>query len=232
MITEHTGHITHTTDLSPTAKHVTITLDTPIACLPGSFINVCINVRGTETRRAFSVVTLSDDGLTLALAIRHTPTGVVTPLFWSDTIVGTRISVMGPMGQNTANKLTAPNLFCFGYGIGAGVIRAITASAITRDDITSLIITTGSRNENDIIYKSYFDQIARGHAHISTRYVLSNPVTPMYPHTGYVHQHINDYTFDNADVYMCGQVAACNALLEEIRKRNPVNAHFFVEAFH
>ena len=38
--------------------------------------------------------------------------------------------------------------------------------------------------------------------------------------------------FDNADIYICGQEAACTALKSKIESVNPKNSTFFIEDFH
>jgi NAD(P)H-flavin reductase len=227
-----TGVITATTDLSPTAKEVTLTLDAPLTCLPGSFINLFMDVDGVQVRRAYSVVHTDTEKRTLTIAVRHTLTGTMTPEFWKPEIIGRAVTIMGPMGVNTADTFTHPHVFLFAFGIGAGVIRAVADYAQHSSRTTSITIVTGSRNEEDIIYKTYFDALQQKDPRISVRYVLSDPSTPQYPYTGYIQNNIDDLVYNDADIYMCGQVAACDGLMKKIQEQNPQNVTFFFEAFH
>jgi hypothetical protein len=68
-------------------------------------------------------------------------------------------------------------------------------------------------------------------ARVSTRFVLSRPMHESYPYAGYLHEHIADYDFTNATVYICGQSAACTALRDAIRAQAPVDPEFLIEAF-
>ncbi len=226
------GTISHVSDLTTTAKEVTLTLEEALECPPGSFVNFFIPVGGTEVRRAYSVVSTDTTEKTLTLSIRHSLNGTVTPEFWKDDIVGRPIRIMGPMGLNTADKLSHPTVHLFAYGIGAGVIKAIADYSLANPHVTKMTITTGSRNEGDIVYKTYFDAVVKNNPHVSVRYVISDPLDASYPFKGYVQDHIGDISFNDSDVYMCGQEKACNALLEKIKATNPQNISFFVEAFH
>lgn len=226
------GVITSATPLTDTAKEVIITLREGLECPAGSFVNFFLEVNGVSVRRAYSVVAYDVDARTLTFSIRKSLNGTVTTEFWKDDIEGRPVRVMGPMGLNTADKFSRSTLFLFGYGIGAGVIKAVLSAALEKEFITKIVLVTGSRNENDIIYKEYFDAMAEAHPHLSVRYVISEPKDPAYPYIGYIQQHIDDYNFNDSDIYMCGQGKACDALTETIKSKNPQNITFFTESFH
>jgi ring-1,2-phenylacetyl-CoA epoxidase subunit PaaE len=211
---------------------VAVTLDEPLYCPPGSFVNFFMDVEGEKLRRAFSVVHGDTTKNTITFAVRHTPTGKMTPEFWKDNITGRHIEVMGPMGLNTIDKLTKPHLFLFGFGIGAGVVKSIADQAVTSERIETITIVTGSRNEQDVLYRSYFDALSATHAHVLVRYVISSPYDPLYRYTGYIQNNITQFLFDNSDVYMCGQVKACDELKAKIGAMGSNNTSFFIEAFH
>jgi NAD(P)H-flavin reductase len=226
------GIISSATPLTETAKEVIVTLKEGLECPAGSFVNLFLEVNGIQVRRAYSPVSCDAKARTITFAIRRSLNGTVTTEFWKEGIVGRGVRIMGPMGLNTADKLTKNTLFLCGYGIGAGVIKAMLDSALEKDFITNIVVITGSRNEDDIIYKDYFDTVAQTHSHVSVRYVISDPKNPSYPFVGYVQQHIDDYDFNDSDIYMCGQGNACDALTETIKSKNPQNITCFTEAFH
>lgn len=232
MILKKQGTITRVIDLSKTAREVTVTLEEGLPCPPGSFVNFFMDVNGVNVRRAYSVVHADEQAKTITLAIRHTLNGTMTPEFWKEDIIGRTVSIMGPLGANTAEKLSHKTVHLFAYGVGAGVIKAIAEYSLTNPRVEQITITTGSRNEEDILYKEYFDAISRASSHVSVRYVISDPINPSYPFKGYVQDYIGDLSFTDADIYMCGQEKACNALKEKIMSMNPENVSFFVEAFH
>jgi NAD(P)H-flavin reductase len=116
---------------------------------------------------------------------------------------------MGPLGLNTADKITRPRVFLFAFGIGVSVVKGLVHHLLAQAGTEEVIIVTGSRTEEEILYKDFFESIAREDARVSTRFVLSRPMNESYPYAGYLHEHIADYDFTNATVYICGSTGAC-----------------------
>jgi len=227
-----TGHITNTTDLSPTAKEVTITLTEPITFQAGAFVNLFVEDEGETIRRAFSIS--SDPGThpEFTLSIRRSKDGRLSPLFWEKDMIGQPVKIMGPLGLNTADKMTSQRVFLFGFGIGVGVVKSLASHFSKQPDITSLVIMTGNRDNADVMYRDYFDELEKSDKRILVRRVVTNNDGSTDFPVGYIQDHIDDFNFDDADIYICGQGVACNALQEKIEASKPTNHHFFVEDFH
>ena len=183
-------------------------------------------------RRAFSIASSEQETNKLTLAIRLNPKGAATPLFWQPDIVGTQVELMGPLGLNTADKIQKDKVFLFGFGIGAGVVKSLAEHFASKATTRNLTIMTGSRSEGEVVYETYFDTLAKTHPHTNIKYVVSTPATNKKYLTGYIQHHLNDYNFDNSDVYVCGQEIACDALVESVRQHNPSNCQYFIEGFH
>ncbi len=231
-IKKYTGVITSVIDLSPTAREIAITLPEPITFYAGSFVNVFIEDNGVKLRRAFSIS--SSDGKTrnIALSVRLYPKGAVTPLFWKKDIIGTTVDIMGPLGLNTTDKMQAKKVFLFGFGIGVGVIKSIAEYCAQNEDVDALTIFTGNRSEDEILYKDFFDTLAKNNLKVAIQYVVSAP-KPDSPYlTGYVQEHIADLDFNNSDVYVCGQDIASESVIKVIDALNPEHCTFFIESFH
>ena len=226
------GKISNVTDLSPTAKEVTLTLEQPLTFIAGCFVNIFVEDEGETIRRAFSIA--SNDGTheTFTLAIRRSLEGRLSPLFWEKNMIGTPLSIMGPLGLNTADKMQSKRIFLFGFGIGVGVVKSLAAHFAAQDDIEQITIATGSRDDADVMYKEYFDALAQNDPRITVRYVVSAKEGASVHPTGYIQNHIDDMDFNNADVYVCGQEVACTGLQNKVKEVNPENCNFFVEDFH
>jgi NAD(P)H-flavin reductase len=227
-----TGVITSHKDLSLTAREVTLKLSEPIDFVSGSFVNIFIEKDGEKLRRAFSIA--SPEGITdtITLAIRLNLSGKVTPLFWQENVVGTKVEVMGPLGLNTADKMQSKNVYLFGYGIGAGVVKSLADHFVHKPDLQSLNIMTGSRNEKEILYIDYFDNLVLNLKNTHTYYVVSNPDSNTVHKTGYIQHHLEHFDFNDSVVYVCGQEEACDDLVEKVKKQQPSNCQFFIEGFH
>lgn len=227
-----TGTITKATDLSPTARDITVTLSEPLDFNAGCFVNLFIEKDGERLRRAFSISSTEDDPDEISLSIRFTPDGAVTPLFWEEGIVGTPIEIMGPLGMNTADKMLAKKIYLFGFGVGAGVVRSLADHFVKKPDVDSIVIMTGNRSEDEILHKEYFDSLADQYKNVTVEHILpKNDPTPNYK-KGYIQEHLSELDFNHSDVYVCGQEVACNALVETVKTHEPEDCHFFIEAFH
>jgi len=165
------------------------------------------------------------------LSIRLSPDGELTPILWSKDFTGATVKLMGPLGLNTADKMHSKRVFLFGFGVGAGVVKSLAEHMSNRSELKSITVVTGNRNPGEILHKDFFDKLAGTDKRVEVQYVVSDKEQTKYP-TGYIQDHIGEYDFDNADVYMCGQGVACTALEAAVKATNPQNCNFFVEDFH
>ncbi|MCF7815894.1 MAG: FAD-dependent oxidoreductase [Candidatus Pacebacteria bacterium] len=203
------GVIDKITDLSPTAKEITIELDSPLTFLAGAFVNLFLEDGGEKIRRAFSISSDAGTKDSLTLSIRESLQGRMSPLFWKQDMLGKSVKVMGPLGKNTADKMRGTKIFLFGFGIGVGVVKSLAAHFANRPDIESITISTGSHNNEDVMYQEYFKILSEKDARIQVRHVVSqNDGTTHFP-VGYIQNYIDDMDFNNSNVYVCGQEIAC-----------------------
>ncbi len=227
-----TGTITKIVDLSKTAKDVTITLKEELGFIPGHFINLFMDINGEKVRRAFSVSSSDIDQKNITISIRESLKGVMSPLFWQNDLTGTSVELMGPLGMNTVDKMYSKRVCLFAFGVGAGVVKSILDHVARNGNVKEIVAMTGSRSEDEILHKEYFDTIAKTHPHVEVRHIVSQPTVMGTFRTGYIQDNIDGINFNDADVYACGQVVACDGLVAKIKEQNPVNCNFFIEAFH
>jgi len=238
-----TGTITKITDLTETSKEVEISLPENLDFIPGAFVNFFMEINGEKVRRAYSITSSDKDQKNVAVSLRLSPGGKMTPLFWQNDLTGTKIELMGPLGLNTADKMKGAKIYLFGFGIGAGVVKSLADYFVNKSDIEKVVIITGSRFENEIIYKDYFDNLAKaegaesvggagGHDKVYVDYIISRPTENSTFKKGYIQDHVVTFDFNNSDVYVCGQESACQELVEKVKATNPTGCAFFIEAFH
>ena len=226
------GIITNIKDLTKTSKEVGITLGEPIGFVAGSFVNLFLDIDGEKVRRAYSISSSDKEQNIITVAIRLSPAGKLTPIFWNKNLVGEKVELMGPLGINTADKMNHKKIYLFAYGVGAGVVKSLADYFCAEDGITDLIIMTGSRFEDEIIYKAYFDRLAEVYPKVRISHIVSKPQENSSYKKGYIQDYIDNLDFNNSDVYACGQESACASLVEKIKNSNPKDCAFFVEAFH
>lgn len=223
--------ITAVHDTTPTARVVTLTLSEPFPFVAGAFVNVFINHEGKVLRRAFSISSSDTKSDTIDLTIRLSLNGVVSPLFWREDIIGTKVEVMGPLGLNTADKMTQARTFLFGFGVGAGVVKSLAEHFINDPKCTELTIMLGSRHESEIVHLKELTEFTKD-PRVTIRHAVSNPGEDNTYPVGYIQNHLEGFNFNQADVYVCGQEVACNALIDTIKNQNPQNCQYFIEGFH
>ena len=232
MIKKITATISAVTDLSETAREVELTLSEPLEFLAGCFVNVFMKHEEKNLRRAYSISSNDRETESFSLTIRRSLKGEMSPLFWREDIVGTEVEVMGPLGLNTADKMLSKKIFLFGFGVGAGVVKSLAEHFATDDKVTELVVMTGSRTDDEVIYKDWFDALVDKTPKLKVAYIVTDPAEGSPYPKGFIQDHIAQYDFNQSDVYVCGQEVACNALQEKVKSFQPDDCKFFVEAFH
>src|SRR5690349_25146996 len=91
------------TDLSPSAREITLTLPQPLDFSPGAFVNLFVERDGTRVRRAYSISSSHTNQREITLSVRRNdaPTSL-SPVFWQPGVEELPVSIMGPLGLNTA----------------------------------------------------------------------------------------------------------------------------------
>ncbi len=219
-------------DISPTAREVRLSLPEPLSFMPGAFVNVFVTREGKRERRAYSISSDYRNQKEIALSIRRgaSPTSL-SPVFWEKGVEDLEVSIMGPLGLNTAEKINHSKVYLFGFGIGVSVIKSLAQYLLDQEDIEEVIVVLGSRSETEILYKDFFELLQEQDVRLKLRFVLSRPEDAAYPYQGYVQDHIEDYDFNDSTVYLCGQGDACVTLRAKIEAKHPENVQFLIESF-
>lgn len=218
-------------DLSPTAREIQIVPEIPIDFIPGMFVNIFMEYNGEILRRAYSISSDSNQKESFTVSVRLLSNGGMSPVFWDKDIVGGEIKVMGPMGFNTIEKITKKKVFLFAFGIGAGVIKSIADELVRRDEVEEINIMTGNRDEEELLYRDFFDDLAVKNKKVKIRHILSKPKNNAFEFTGHIQDFVEDLDFSNSSAYVCGSTKACESLKGKIESMHPKNFDIVVEAF-
>lgn len=223
--------ISAVTDISPTAREVTLRLPEPLDFVPGAFVNVFMDSSGTRLRRAYSISSDEDDQDMVTLSIRKGSVGGMSERFWDENIERVPLQIMGPLGLNTADKITGTNVFLFAFGIGVSVIKGLLPHLLRRKDITQITVMTGSRNENEALYRDFIEDASMRDPRLNVKMVLSQPSDVAYPFKGYLQDHLDGLDFTDASIYICGSKAATESLRDAIQRTGSSVREFLLEAF-
>jgi NAD(P)H-flavin reductase len=203
-------------------------LPEPLPFLPGAFVNVFVEQEGKRCRRAYTIS--GSQGSEIVLSIRNGSADGMSRLFFEEGAKSLPVSIMGPLGLNTIDKITRPRVFLCAFGIGVSSVKGLAEALLARPSLTELWIITGSKTEEEILYKEYFESLAQKDSRVRLRFVLSRPTDPHYPYTGYLQDYITDLDFTDATAYLCGHGDACLSLQTAIAQRAP-DTEFLVESF-
>jgi len=78
--------------------------------------------------------------------------------------------------------------------------------------------------------KNFFNNLSNL---FEVKYIISRPKNSNSEYlSGYIQDNIEQYDFNNSDIYICGQEKACNQLQEKILEKKTINYKFFIEGFH
>lgn len=223
--------ISAVTDISPTAREVTLRLPEPLGFVPGAFVNVFMDSDGTRLRRAYSISSDEDNQNTITLSIRKGSVGGMSERFWDKNIERVPLQLMGPLGLNTADKITGTNVFLFGFGIGVSVVKGLLPHLLRRKDITQITVMTGSRSDQEALYRDFIEDASMHDPRLRVKMVLSQPSDGAYPFKGHLQDHLDGLDFTDASVYICGSKAATESLKDAIQKRDFRVREFLLEAF-
>lgn len=225
------ARIRKVTTLSPTAKEVTLQLPESLGFLPGAFVNVFMEHNGARMRRAYSVSSDEDVQNTITLSIRKGSVGGMSERFWDKGVEQVPLEIMGPLGLNTADKITGTKVFLFGFGIGVSVIKGLLPHLLRRDNITKITVLLGSRSEEEVLYRNFFEGLSVRDPRLVLRMVISRPLDSTYPFQGHLQDHVNGLDFEDASVYICGSKVAVESLKAKIEEGSSKPKEFLLEAF-
>ncbi len=223
--------ISTVTDISPTAREVTLRLPEPLGFMPGAFVNVFMDGKPGRMRRAYSISSDEVDQDTVTLSIRKGSEGGMSERFWDKDVERVPLQIMGPLGLNTADKITSTSVFLFGFGIGVSVIKGLLPHLLRRKGIRQVTVMTGSRNESEALYREFIEGAAMHDPRLKVKTVLSQPMDGTYPFRGHLQDHLDGLDFTDASVYICGSKAATESLKESIEKKGVKVRQFLLEAF-
>lgn len=147
-----------------TPDAVTIYFDQPeqhLAYLPGQFLTIILVINGKEERRSYSLCTSPFVDPFPGITVKRLLGGVVSNYMNDLVFPGKKITVMRPMGNFTCDY-HSKNKRHYGMivaGSGITPILGITKSILINEPAAKVSLLYGSRNEEQIIFKSVLENL-------------------------------------------------------------------------
>lgn len=141
----------------------------------GQYVNVFLDVDGTETSRPFSIA--SAPGLEhLDLTVRATPDGFVAPWIHASLGEGSELITTGPQGSFYHEPLIDGDDVVFLAG-GSGItpFASIVRDQVRRGWPLKVTLVYGSRTPDDVIFGGELARLAEEHERFTYHLVISEP---------------------------------------------------------
>lgn len=168
---------------SETADTVSVTFQIPpdlqdaFQYKPGQYLTLKFNINGEEARRAYSMSSSPlEDGITVT--VKKVEKGLVSNHICNQLKAGDQVEVMVPQGRFVV-KLDEDNnktYYLFGAGSGITPLMSIARTVLEKENMSTVFLFYGNRNEDGIIFKSELDALEKKYDNqLIVTHTLSQP---------------------------------------------------------
>jgi CDP-4-dehydro-6-deoxyglucose reductase len=203
--------------LSPTVRELTFATSPSFRFVPGQWISLRLpQPGGEELSRAYSISSPPRDDGSFDIAVTLVEHGPGSRALHAAE-PGTRFLMSEAQGYFTLNPVERPVLMV-GTGTGVAPFRSmlIHASRNVPESRARFVLLFGVRSEDDMLYVSDFQDLAKKWGDFRFEPSLSRPSNGWSGRRGYVQLHLADLVSDlggDCDVYVCG----LNRMIRDVR---------------
>ena len=176
---------------------------------PGQFIWLSAAEGGETVRRAYSICS-APMGRRFELCLNRAANGNLTPrLFKLEP--GDRVPFSGPAGNFVLRQPISDSVLV-ATGTGIAPFRAMLQDRRVWESGREFTLIFGARQEQSLLYREEFEELARRQEKFRFWPVLSRPSEGWRGRTGYVQSHVREALGDrrDVDIYVCGLPAMVN----------------------
>ncbi len=230
----YTATITNVTALTSTVRGIDLRLDAgkTLPFKTGQWINLHLNHQGTIIKRAFSIASPETTNDAIQLCIKKIENGIGSSILFAMQN-GDALSFSGPFGHFTL-KPTKNDIVLIATGSGVAPLRAMVQDLIHKNVTNKITLLFGNRTEDEIIYRTELEALAREHAHFTFYPILSKPEQTWNGETGHVQDLIKKYIQPdnkNQDFYICGLKAMVFSVKELLEQLGFPKEHIYFERY-
>lgn len=197
----------------------------------GQYINLFVNIEGTETARPYAISSAPLDRNFYDLTIKKVADGFVSHFLLNDVKVGDRFQSTGPMGTFYHNPLFHGDDLVFlagGSGIAPArsmILNMIENSLLHRKAAQKLHLVYASSYEADVIYQNELKGLEQEHDFLTITWLISRPTKSYSGRTGHVNAALLTELFgDDLDklqekmFYICGPTSFHDFCAEQLKQ--------------
>jgi CDP-4-dehydro-6-deoxyglucose reductase len=176
---------------------------------PGQFISISEAAGGKPITRAYSICS-APMGRRFELCLNRVGNGNLTPRLF-ELKPGDRVRFSGPAGHFVLRQPISDSVLV-ATGTGIAPFRAMLQDRRVWASGREFTLIFGVRNEQRLLYREEFEELARRQERFRFWPVLSRPSAGWSGRTGYVQPYVREALGDrrDLDVYLCGLKAMVN----------------------
>jgi CDP-4-dehydro-6-deoxyglucose reductase, E3 len=204
-----TARLVKARTLTPSVREMTFerTDGRPMDFFPGQWVSVMLPQVGDDFRRSYSIASEPNGTGRFDIAVTRVADGPGSSLLHAME-PGATINAIGPSGLFTRDE-TDPSVALFvGTGTGITPFRSMIRASIAAGATPRMRVLIGVRHEEDILYRSELEEIARAHPSIDLFVTLSQPGPDWTGRKGYVQEHVPELwkslESPEGHIYICG----------------------------
>lgn len=158
----------------------------------GQYINVFVNINGTETARPYAISSAPQQRDYYDLTIKRVAEGFVSHYLLNDVKVGDQFLSTGPMGTFYHNPLFhGDDLVFLAGGSGIAPARSMILNMIEntlshRKSTQKLHLIYASSYEADVIYENELKQLEKAYDFLTITWLISRPTAKYSGRTGHL----------------------------------------------
>jgi ferredoxin-NADP reductase len=197
----------------------------------GQYINLFVNIEGTETARPFAISSAPQERGFYDLTIKRVADGFVSHFLLNDVTAGDNFQSTGPMGTFYHNPLFHGYDLVFlagGSGIAPArsmILNIIENSLADRKAVQKLHLIYASSYEADVIYINELKRLEQEHDFLTITWLISRPTKNYNGRTGHVNAELltellgNDVEILQAKMfYICGPTSFHDFCAEQLKQ--------------
>ncbi len=208
-------------ELTPTVKEFTFTSSDGVIFKTGQWMMLELPEGGQIFKRSMSIASPEYEKNKLDFCVKRVPNGRGGSKAMHLLSVGQTIQASGPFGLFTLRAPFEGDIMLIAAGSGISPFKAMILDLLKDKKVKNEVyLLFGNRTEDEIIYKIFFEELAKEHKNFHFIPVLSRAGEEWGGENGRVQDLVKKYfsSGKNKDVYICGMkemVLDVVALLEE-----------------
>lgn len=215
----HPAEVVNIIDETPSVKRYFFKMPIDFRFKAGQFVMLDLPIDAKYTNRSYSIASPPSDDNIFELCIVIKPDGLGTPYLFDNIEIGSTVMVTGPVGKFTLPDVIETDLCLVCTGTGVAPLRSMLLDIYNKNiPHKNIYLVFGNRVQQDILYRSEFEELERLHPEFKFLPVLSRESPESWKQDiGYVHDVYLRYfgEFKPALFYLCGW----SAMVREGRDR-------------